>query len=81
MLTEALLLENRNNFIVKKLSKKVRFYRSREEQSERNSKTHTSNQLDPLGEILFKRGYPVLYGSCHKQAYPKGHQKLMEGMN
>nr|XP_011428263.2 uncharacterized protein LOC105328918 [Crassostrea gigas]XP_034312356.1 uncharacterized protein LOC105328918 [Crassostrea gigas] len=81
VLTEALLLENRNNFIVKKLSKKVRFYRSREEQSERNSKTHTSNQLDPLGEILFKRGYPVLYGSCHKQAYPKGHQKLMEGMN
>nr|XP_022329563.1 uncharacterized protein LOC111128293 isoform X2 [Crassostrea virginica] len=80
-MTEALLLENRNNFIVKKLNKKVRFYRSREELQENKTKTHISSQLDPLSELLFKRGYPVLYGSCHKKLYPKGHQKLVEGMN
>jgi flagellar motility protein MotE (MotC chaperone) len=80
-MTDALLLENRNNFMVKKLNKKVRFYRSRQEQEENQTKTPISNQLNPISEIIYKRGYRVLYGSCHKHVYPKGHQKLVEGMN
>ncbi|XP_061183119.1 uncharacterized protein LOC133191382 [Saccostrea echinata] len=81
VMTDALLLETRNIFIVKKLNKKVRYYRSRQEQEENKIKNSNCNQLHPISEILFKRGYAVLYGTCHKQQYPKGHQKLVEGMN
>ena len=60
-LIEALLLDVKNDYIVQKLKKKVRFCRKRL-QAQENQTASYFGQLDDVADIIYTRGYLTIYG-------------------
>ncbi|XP_061183121.1 uncharacterized protein LOC133191383 [Saccostrea echinata] len=79
-LTETLLLDVKNDYIVQKLRKKVRFCRKRL-QAQENQTSSYFGQLDDVADILYTRGYLTIYGESRKVTAGTSHQALVEDIN
>lgn len=79
-LTEALLLDVKNDYIVQKLKKKVRFCRKRL-QAQENQTSSYFGQLDDVADVLYTRGYLTIYGQSRKVSAGTSHQALVDDLN
>lgn len=79
-LIEALLLDVKNDYIVQKLKKKVRFCRKRL-QAQENQTASYFGQLDDVADIIYTRGYLTIYGQSKKVTAGTNHQALVDDLN
>lgn len=78
-LIDALLLDLKNDYIVQKLKKKVRFCRKRL-QAQENQTSSYFGQLDDVADILYTRGYLTIHGESKKVTAGTSHQALVEDL-